>query len=230
MTVPTEVQNNLKATLERMSKIGEQDQRVQGILKTLAAACNDEQEIKQKLAELDQTERNAMADWAMAGAKGKAPTFDHAARETLNRDLKEAEAKAKAAAATAQTVANERTGLQSQLQEAAGDLKAQALAALFSYAEEYGDAYRQALIDVERNRIFLHTLNLFFASKQDLNDGRTTAFATPVGKLLEQRDLFMEPIRQQALAEANEQWARLFASFLRPAPAPAAATPAKAAA
>lgn len=230
MTVPTETQNSLKATLERMSKINEEDQRIQGILKTLAAACNDEQEIKQKLTALDQAERDAMATWAIAGAKGKAPTFDHATREALNRELKEAEAKAKAAVATAQAVANERIALQSQMREAAGDLKAHALAALFSHAEEYGDAYRQALIDVERNRIFLHTLNLFLASKQDLNDRRTTAFAGPVGKLLEQRDLFMEPIRQQALAEANDHWTRLFASFLRPATAPATAAPAKAAA
>jgi len=230
MTIPTETQNNIAATLERLSKINEQDRRVQGVLSTLAEAGKDEQEIKRKLADLDQAERDAMANWAIAGAKGKAPTFDHAAREALNRELKEAEAKARAAAATAQTVANERIALQSQMREAAGDLKAHALAALFSHAEEYGDAYRQALIDVERNRIFLHTLNLFLASKQDLNDGRTTAFVVPVGKLLEQRDLFMEPIRRQALAEANDHWTRLFASFLRPATAPATAAPAKAAA
>jgi len=228
MTIPTEVQNNLKATLERMAKIDEERRRVQDILKTLEDAGNDEQVIKQRLADLDQAERDAMASWAIAGAKGKAPTFDHGAREALNRELLEAEAKAKAAAATAQTIASQGNALQGQMQEAAADLKVRALAALFSHAEAYGDAYRQALIDVERNRIFLHTLNLFLAGKQDLNDGRTTAFAVPVGKLLEQRDLFMEPIRQQALAEANEHWTRLFVSFQRPAPANTA--PVKAAA
>jgi hypothetical protein len=228
MNIPAETQNNINTALARLADLTVQDNRVQGILKTLAEAGQEEASVQQKLGAIDQTEREAMAAWAAAGAKGKAPVFDHGAREALNRELLEAKAKATAAAAAAQTITSERDVLQSQMQEAGADLKVHALTALASHAQAYGDAYRQALIDVERNRIFLNTLNLFLAGKQDLNDRRTTAFATPVSKILEQRDLFMEPIKLQALNEANEHWARLFSSFLRPSPTPA--QPAKAAA
>lgn len=225
MTIPAEIQKQLDNDSARMNALADQTAEVQRVLNTLNDATKDEANVQKKLDELDAAENAAMTEWAAAGAKGKAPTLDHQARQALTQQLAEATSRARAAKKAHESLTGDFHELARKRQEVAADLKAHALAALFSYAEEYGDAYRQALIDVERNRIFLHTLNLFFASKQDLNDGRTTAFTTPVAKMLEQRDLFMEPIRQQALAEAEDHWSRLFARLNRvtpPQPAKAA--------
>lgn len=226
MTISTELQTNINTACARMADLNAQSSRLQDVLNALANAGKDETDVQQKLDALDAAENEAMTAWAAVGAKGKSPALDHDARQALTRELAEAKARARAAKHAAASVDGDRQELNRKLAEAGATLKVAAMAALASHAEEYGERYRQALIDVERHRIFLFALDKLLAKLQDTNDHRTTAFLPQLAKHIGQRDLFIEKVRNEATAEASEHWARLFNSFLRPTPA----QPAKAAA
>ncbi|WP_216844722.1 hypothetical protein [Rhodanobacter sp. L36] len=185
------------------------------MLASLQTAGQSETQARAAIADMDRQENAAMEAWADAGAIGEVPTFDHAAREGLNRQLVEAQSKSRAAAAASAPVQENVLALDRSMKVEMDNMTVCAMAVLAAEAEGLGAAYQEALIAVERHRIELQTLNHFLASKQDLDNQGTTAFLPIVVPHLEQRHLYLEPIRVKAMNEANARWQTLWSQSLR---------------
>ena len=215
MPISPESKKKLEVVYARFRVHLQARQRLSETLNTLAVAGRQYNEVQTMLDALDQTDQKAMSDWAEAGAKGDAPILDHAKREDLVRDLNSAKARANAASAAAGPLDAQMKLLHAKCGEVAVDLKVLALGILASEAEKLGGDYRKALIEVERCKMYLVTLERFLGYQQDLEEGRTTAFLPIVQPHIAQRDFFVEPVRASAAQEASKHWQELWQECMR---------------
>jgi hypothetical protein len=181
-------QERVKAAKQAVEDIGTARQKKMEVVATLLAARDARRDVEARLAALDATEAQAMSAWAAGGAKGPAPTLDHAKRDDLKRELEDSKAQAQAAQAAAQAVQAEVDQLHRDADAAAATHKVESLAYLASFADDIGADYRQALMQAERCKSLLFSLNRFLAANQNANDPRTTAFLPNVNRQYELRD------------------------------------------
>ena len=214
MTDTNQIQANLDDARTRVRAVATQRDQQVAVLTNLQAAGQDESDIRNAIAAMDEQDNAAMAAWA-AGATGAAPTFDHAARDTLNNQLSDAQVKSRAAGAAAAQVQAAIAALNGQMKVEADNLTVCAMAVLAAETKARGDDYRAALIAVEQTRAYLQTLDRFLAARQDLNNPGTTAFLPQVAVQLAQRDLFIEPVQVEAANEASAYWQSLWSQSIQ---------------
>lgn len=200
-------QAHLDVTAARQKKIE--------VVRQLNDVNKHERDVRERIAALEAAEAQAMSKWAANGAKGNAPALDHAAREALNNELVEAQAKTKAAERTAQAVQAEIREMDGKCAQALSAHKVASLALLTSYAGELGENFRQARIEVERNRAMLLALARLLADNQRQDDHLTTAFLPIVQPHINQRDFYVEKVQAEAMAAASEHWQKVWGQCMR---------------
>lgn len=214
MTDFTPQQRVVKA-LQAVNDVVAQRQQKLDVLGQLSAAGDPERDIRSQITALEKSEADAMDKWAAAGAKGDQPTLDHAKREALSRQLVESQAQAQAAQRAAQKIQAEVEEFHGKCSEASATHKIESLAYLASFADDLGEAYRSALIEVERSRAMLLALGRLLADSQTLDDQRTTAFLPKVQPHINLHDFHVEKVQAGAMAEANEHWQQLWKQCMR---------------
>jgi len=214
MNVSTELQSKIDATATRLRAAIAKRTQLANVVTALDAATKHQDQVRSRLNEMDDKERQTMAAWAAAGAAGSAPSFDHAARVSLNQELAEATTKATASKAVIDSMDGELSAAQRELVEATGDLRVHALAVVAENAKRIANEYQNAIVRTAEAKMELLAMDRFFAEKQTLDDMRTTAFIPTVQNAM-RHELGISEIEQRAFAEAHERWVDMFSQVLQ---------------